>query len=59
MENKNLIAVVEKKVNGKINQELLSTKELRFLNPWILIDYYENRINKKKKKILRFYFFIL
>ena len=45
MENKNLIAVVEKKVNGKINQELLSTKELRFLNPWILIDYYDNRIN--------------
>ena len=45
MENKNLIAVVEKKNDGKKNQELLSTKDLRILNPWILIDYYENRIN--------------
>ena len=45
MENQKLIAVVEKKDNDLTKQELLSTKELKIINPWILIDYYENRIN--------------
>ena len=46
MEDKKLIAVVEKKgIDNGVKQELLSTKELKLINPWILIDYYENRIN--------------
>ena len=47
MENQKLIAVVERKDNNITKQELLSTKELKTKNPWILIDYYENRINFK------------
>jgi len=45
MENQQLIAVVEKKSDDKQKTELLNTKRLKTLNPWILIDYYENRIN--------------
>jgi hypothetical protein len=45
MENQKLIAVVERKDNNDRKQVLLSTKELKTKNPWILIDYYENRIN--------------
>jgi len=45
MENQQLIAVVEKKNDDKQKTELLNTKRLKTLNPWILIDYYENRIN--------------
>ena len=45
MENNELIAVVERKVNNKNKEEMISTKKLKDLNPLILIDYYEKRIN--------------
>jgi len=44
MENQQLIAVVAKK-GAENKTEMLNTKRLKTLNPWILIDYYENRIN--------------
>ena len=45
LENKSLIAVVEKREqNGKINKEIFTTEELKKVNPWILIDYYEEKI---------------
>ena len=45
MENNELIAIVERRVNNKKKEEIISTKKLREINPLILIDYYENRIN--------------
>ena len=45
LDNKILIAVVERRMkNGKINKEIMSTEDLRKTNPWILIDYYEDKI---------------
>ena len=45
LENKNLIAVVERRTKkGDINKEIMSTEDLKKINPWILIDYYENKI---------------
>ena len=40
-----LIAVVERKINNKKKEEIISTKKLREINPLILIEYYEKRIN--------------
>ena len=45
MENNELIAVVERKVKNKKKEEIISTKKLREINPLILIEYYEKRIN--------------
>ena len=45
LENKGLIAVVERREkNGKTNKEIMTTEELKKINPWILIDYYEDKI---------------
>lgn len=45
LDNKNLIAVVERRMkNGKIDKEIMSTEDLKKINPWILIDYYEDKI---------------
>ena len=45
LENKNLIAVVERRTKkGEINKEIMSTEDLKKTNPWILIDFYENKI---------------
>ena len=45
LENNNLIAVVERRTKeGEINKEIMSTEDLKKTNPWILIDYYENKI---------------
>ena len=30
--------------NGKINKEIITTEDLKKTNPWILIDYYEDKI---------------
>ena len=30
--------------NGKIDKEIMSTEDLKKINPWILIDYYEDKI---------------
>ena len=44
-ENDKLIAVVEKmRENGEKYEESISTKELRSVNPWILLDFYESKI---------------
>ena len=45
LENKGLIAVVERREkNGKTNKEIMTTEEIKKINPWILIDYYEDKI---------------
>ena len=45
LENKKLIAVVERKAKeGATNKEIMTTEDLKKTNPWILIDYYENKI---------------
>ena len=45
LENKSLIAVVERRLkNGKINKEIMTTEDLKKTNPWILIEYYEDKI---------------
>ena len=44
MENNELIAVVVRKVKNKEKKEIIRTKKLREINPLILIDYYEKRI---------------
>ena len=45
LENNNLIAVVERRTKkGEINKEIMSTEDLKKTNPWILIDFYENKI---------------
>ena len=44
-ENGKLLAVVEKmKENGEKYEEIIPTEELRSINPWILLDFYESRI---------------
>ena len=44
MENNELIAFVEKRTkNNKIKIEEIKTKELKLINPWILINFYENQ----------------
>ena len=40
-----IMALVERKINNENRQETISTKELRKINPWLLIDYYETKIN--------------
>ena len=44
--DKNLIVAVVEKVekNGKIIKEMMSTKDLRRINPFILIEYYEGKV---------------
>ena len=43
--NEKLIAVVKKKQeNGEEIQAFLSTEDLRKINPWILLDFYESKI---------------
>ena len=45
LDNKKLIAVIERRLkNGKINKEIITTEDLKKTNPWILIDYYEDKI---------------
>ena len=45
LDNKALIAVVERRLkNGRIFKEIMSTEELKKTNPWILIEYYEDKI---------------
>ena len=43
-EGNNLIADVEKNKNGKIVRERMRTKDIKEINPWILINYYESKI---------------
>ena len=44
MENNELIAFVAKRTkNNKIKIEEIKTKELKLINPWILINFYENQ----------------
>ena len=39
------MALVEKEdKNKKITKELISTNDLKKINPWMLIDYYETKI---------------
>ena len=45
LDNKALIAVVERRLkNGRIFKEIMNTEDLKKINPWILIDYYEGKI---------------
>ena len=44
MENNELIAFVAKRtINNKIKIEEIKTKDLKLINPWILINFYENQ----------------
>ncbi len=44
-EKNGIVALVEKEdKNGKISKEIISTNDLKKINPWILIDYYETKI---------------
>ena len=42
--NKEFKALVEVKKDGLSTEEMITTKELRRLNPDILIDFYESKI---------------
>ena len=45
LEQGRLMAVTEKRLkNGEITKEYISTEELRKLNPWVLLDFYESKI---------------
>ena len=44
-EKNGIVALVEKEdKNGKLTKEIISTNDLKKINPWILIDYYETKI---------------
>ena len=43
-EGNTLIADIEKNKNGKIVRERMRTKDIKEINPWILINYYESKI---------------
>ena len=44
MENNELIAIIERKVNNKKKEEIITTIKLKEINPLIFINYYEKRI---------------
>ena len=49
-EDRNLIAELEKKSsNGEIIRGKMKTNELKRINPWVLINYYESNIRFNKK----------
>ena len=44
-EKNGIVALVQKEdKNGKITKEIISTNDLKKINPWMLIDYYETKI---------------
>ena len=45
MENKKLIVNIERKTMKGIKREAISANKMRKLNPWILLDFYESKIN--------------
>ena len=48
-EKGNLIASIQKKdINGNIINEKMKTSELKYKNPWILINFYESKIRFNK-----------
>ena len=48
-EDGNLVAELERSSNGGIVREKIKTNELKKINPWVLINYYESNIRFNKK----------
>lgn len=45
IQDQKLVALVEKsKENGEIDREYIPTEELRKINPWVLLNFYESKI---------------